>query len=107
MACGKRAKPSRRKHAERLSSTTSRTSQVEWRVIAPPEELLKLLKKGVTLRNSVAHVGEQTLDRETVEQILFAVRDVLWLLDYYRGFEWAYDHIRDETKSLLPNRESS
>jgi hypothetical protein len=71
------------------------------KALPPPQDALKSLRKGVTLRNQIAHAGGVTLKYETLEEVLLAVRDVLWLLDYYGGMEWAYEHVRDETKAML------
>ncbi len=73
----------------------------EDRVLPPPQEILEIIHKGVILRNRTAHASGATLRSETIKEILLAVSDVLWLLDYYRGFEWAHEHIRDETKTKI------
>jgi hypothetical protein len=39
-------------------------------------------------RNGVAHSGEIPSDEE-IEGVLILAWDVLWLLDYYAGFDWA------------------
>jgi len=67
----------------------------------PPVAILNTLTKGVNLRNDVAHVGRAGPSYDTVDEILRAVRDVLWLLDYYRGFEWAIDNLSGETVTAL------
>jgi hypothetical protein len=71
------------------------------RVKPPPDAILDALKKGVQLRNRVAHVGAASLSYDTVEEVLKAVHDVLWLLDYYRGFKWALDNLTGETMTAL------
>jgi len=73
---------------------------IQGRVEPPPGPLLATLRKGVKLRNDVAHAGSEP-SYDTVEEILRAVRDVLWLLDYYRGFEWALDNLTGETMTAL------
>jgi hypothetical protein len=70
-------------------------------VKAPPDALLKTLEKGVHLRNQIAHVGDTVPDYDTVEEILRAVKDVLWLLDYYRGYAWALEHLSPTTRTTL------
>jgi hypothetical protein len=67
----------------------------------PPKPVLDALLKGVTLRNELAHAGGQGPASRTVEEILRAVHDLLWLLDYYSGHEWALDHLRPEARSAL------
>jgi hypothetical protein len=72
------------------------------KVIAPPKvEILDVLTKGVQLRNKVTHASASEPRYETLEEVLLAVRDVLWLLDYYRGFTWALDNIREEVRREL------
>jgi hypothetical protein len=70
-------------------------------VIAPPKPILDLLKKGVLLRNKVTHTGAEPPSRDSLEGILQAVQDVLWLLDYYRGHGWANQRMSYETRQAL------
>jgi hypothetical protein len=65
------------------------------------DDLVPTLRKGVTLRNQVAHAGGPKLEFDTVESILLTVRDYLWLVDYYSGEEWALKHIRAEVQQKL------
>ena len=65
-----------------------------------PKELLELLKKGVYLRNKTTHVGGG-VSRETLKEILIAVRDLLYLLDFYCGHDWAFDHVSHEMTALI------
>lgn len=74
------------------------------KVLPPPKSILGLLEKGVGLRNKVAHARAVPLDAETLEAVLLAIEDVLWLLDYYRGHEWAWPHIRPDTRAELGRR---
>lgn len=75
--------------------------RIEGKVLPPPEDILKTLTKGVNLRNKVAHAGGVNLKYDTVEEVLLAVRDVLWLLDYYGGIEWACEHVSDKTRATM------
>ena len=70
-------------------------------VVCPPDVILDWLKKGVTIRNKIVHVEPPRLTYETLEEVLLAVCDVLWILDYYRGFEWALDNVRPETRNKM------
>jgi hypothetical protein len=70
-------------------------------ILPPPKSILDLLEKGVSLRNQVAHARALPLKPGTLESILLAIQDVLWLLDYYRGHEWAWPHIREQTRAEL------
>jgi hypothetical protein len=56
------------------------------------DELIKVLKVGVTLRNALAHRGEQILS-DRLDKTLRAVRNVLWTLDAARGYEWAAEYV--------------
>jgi hypothetical protein len=75
------------------------------RVLAPPPDILNTLRKGVglrnELRNELTHRGVASLEHDTLEAVLSAVRDVLWLLDYYSGFAWAINNITEETRRYL------
>lgn len=70
-------------------------------MLPPPRRIRAVLGEGVELRNRIAHVGSVDLGRDRLEEILLAVRDVLWLLDYYQGSTWALEHIRPETRKEL------
>jgi hypothetical protein len=70
-------------------------------VLPPPRETLDVLKKGVFLRNRVAHVGAAAPSVDTLDQILAAVADLLWLLDYYQGFTWARNYVHFEVGERL------
>jgi hypothetical protein len=69
----------------------------------PPEQMLKSLKQGITIRNGIAHAGATAPDSVVVDEILTTVADVLWLVDYYCGAAWAAEwlsqSVRDELKS--------
>jgi hypothetical protein len=69
----------------------------------PPATVMEILKKGVIIRNQLAHAGSTSPTADTAEEILRAVRDVLWLLDYYCGQEWALGHLTAPTRDALQN----
>jgi hypothetical protein len=71
---------------------------IDGKVVAPPAIVLASLKKGVTIRNNLAHAGGFTPSLDTVDEVLDAVRDVLWLLDYYCGSDWALQFVRPDTR---------
>jgi len=82
------------------------------RVLAPPDEMIKIINKGVTIRNEIVHGKKATVSSETVEEILNAIRDLLYLLDYYDGHLWAWAHINPiHLNSLIasakPDKEAS
>jgi len=74
---------------------------IEGKVLPPPKSIMDLLKKAVAIRNQVAHIGGKPSDDETLDQILEAISDTLWLLDYYCGHLWAYSHIAESTRQEL------
>jgi hypothetical protein len=67
----------------------------------PPRHLLDDLKKGVTMRNQLAHAGSIDPCGESVEVILLSVHDLLWIVDYYTGNSWAIEFLRSETLAAL------
>jgi hypothetical protein len=83
----------------------------------PPDALIETLKKAVTIRNEVVHVGRPTapsrrrgsreIKSETADAIRDATSDVLWLFDLYRGHSWAEGCLSPETRASfgLPERE--
>ncbi|MEK6333473.1 MAG: hypothetical protein AABM67_00895 [Acidobacteriota bacterium] len=71
---------------------------VNGKVLPPPSELVETLKKGVRLRNQVIHSKTEPLEHDTLREILLAVQSLLWILDYYSGFEWAWEHVDGITK---------
>lgn len=71
------------------------------KAVSPPKAITDTLKKGVLLRNKVTHTGADAPKYDTLEEVLQAVKDVLWLLDYYRGDEWALEHVRPEVRTLM------
>jgi hypothetical protein len=70
-------------------------------VKSPPQPIMQDIRKGVSLRNGLAHRGQPPPDFETLESILLAVKDCLWLFDYYAGHVWASKFIRRETLEAL------
>jgi hypothetical protein len=70
-------------------------------VKAPPPEVMSAIKKGVSIRNGVVHAGTPIPTEDTAIEILDAVRDLLFLLDYYCGNDWAFDHLRSGTRQAL------
>jgi hypothetical protein len=62
-----------------------------------PMAIQEQLKKGVTVRNKVTHRGEDALSHASLKEVLLAVKDLLWLLDFHSGSGWALAHVRPET----------
>jgi hypothetical protein len=76
-------------------------NKINDKVIPPPPSILATLKKGVTIRNQLAHTGNSKPTFDDVQEILNAVHDLLWMVDYYLGSSWALDNLRAETKAML------
>lgn len=63
-----------------------------------PDGLIETIKHANGARNRVVHVWtSETVDTELVDRALKMVRDLLYLMDYYAGQEWALRHVRDDT----------
>jgi hypothetical protein len=76
---------------------------IRGKVLSPPAPLLTSIRKGIEQRNRLVHGREDTISYEALQEILFAVRDTAYLLDFYRGHEWALERIRlDTRKALMP-----
>lgn len=75
--------------------------RVEGEIRLPPPRIMECLKRAVNMRNATTHTGRQVIESDTLKEILSSVKDVLWLLDYYRGSAWALDFIRPEIRSTL------
>jgi len=65
-----------------------------------PTKVVDTIKKGVSLRNKTAHKGEG-VKGDTLKEILNAVHDLLYLLDFYAGHTWALEAVSYETQQLL------
>ncbi len=81
-----------------LLPTTNRVSQ---KVFAPKSILNEALRKGVFIRNQIVHGKATTITYETLEEILLAVHDVLWILDYCSGYDWALKYVRQDIQKIL------
>lgn len=64
-----------------------------------PKDIIDTIKKGVALRNSVAHTGIPDIKFDTLNNILHSVEDLLWILDYYSGYDWALNYISPEVRA--------
>lgn len=67
------------------------------RILPPPKSIRTALSKGVELRNKTTHVGQDAPPGKDLEELLLAIRDLLYLLDFYCGFKWSEENIRRET----------
>jgi hypothetical protein len=73
----------------------------EGKVLPPPKDMIDRLKDAITQRNRIAHFSGEPLRSWDVQEVLEDVRDVLWLLDYYQGNDWAPGYMRVETLEAL------
>ena len=75
-----------------------------------PKSIRKALSEMGTLRNKITHTGEHDpegpqLTMDFLDETLGAVRDLLWLLDYYAGHLWAKEYVsRERLKELSESR---
>lgn len=62
-------------------------------ILPLPDALDRTIKKGVSARNKIVHLGHQAPSRESTDKILVAINDVIWLLDYLGGHDWALEYM--------------
>jgi len=65
--------------------------------ILPSESMIENLKKWVTKRNEITHLGKKPLTREKLEEMLLTIKDILHIIDFNCGHEWAIRHIRESS----------
>jgi hypothetical protein len=58
-----------------------------------PAELRKVLDNMATARNHLVHRGDMERGWRQLESDLIAVKDLLYLLDYYEGQDWALERL--------------
>ena len=75
--------------------------KVTKKVFEPKSYLYEVLRKGVQMRNQIVHGRTTAITYETLEEILLAVHDVLWILDYCSGFSWALGYVRPNIQKIL------
>ncbi|MGH9970474.1 MAG: hypothetical protein ACREBG_22160 [Pyrinomonadaceae bacterium] len=73
---------------------------INGRVLVPPQQL-DTIRKWVGRRNRMVHGNPESVEPDDLKELLLVVRDVLWLLDYYRGSKWAIDYLRTQTREAL------
>jgi hypothetical protein len=70
-------------------------------VVPPPKEITRSLQQGVEARNRTVHVGASPPDGVELKELLLSVRDLLYILNYYCGFDWALTNVRPEIRKEL------
>jgi hypothetical protein len=71
------------------------------RVLPLPANCRKELMAAVHARNQLAHRKPAALPPDSLARKFRAVNDLLWLLDYYCGRDWALEHMSPETRAEL------
>ena len=82
--------------------TETRTSD---RAAPIPKHLLKRLDRAMEKRNDLTHTEEPPPSTEEVAELLSSVNDLLYLLDWFAGQEWALAHLSEETRAAYPEGE--
>jgi hypothetical protein len=70
-------------------------------VVPPPKEILRSLQQGVEARNRTIHIGAAPPNRDELKELLLSVKDLLYILDYYCGFDWALTNVRPHIQKEL------
>lgn len=72
------------------------------RALAPPKYVLTEVQEIVKCRNKIAHgTGSEVPNDEVLGVWLTAIRDILWLTDYYSGCAWAIEHLSERFRNEL------
>jgi len=90
----------RRLLAEYLPSLKT-PATIEGKALALPKSVLDLIDKAVATRNRVAHASGEDVGHDSLEEMLIAIKDVLWMLDFYGGATWAISHVSPLTRTGL------
>ncbi|MGJ8648551.1 MAG: hypothetical protein ACSHXJ_16815 [Marinomonas colpomeniae] len=80
---------------------------INGKVLRPPNSVINTIRKGVELRNKLVHGREEAVTAEEVRLMLEAVRDLLYMLDYYRGHDWAMDRLSPEILEYLKSKKDN
>ncbi len=70
--------------------------RIKGKTVSIPDRILSEIRSGVLLRNQIAHKGAVSPKSDKLQRILFAVSDLLWILDLYGGYAWAGNYLRPE-----------
>ena len=76
-------------------------NKINGKVLAPPKDIIDVLKKGVSIRNDITHKGGPAPKHETMEEIFSAIKETLLLLYFYSGHQWAFEYISKEVRQNL------
>jgi hypothetical protein len=78
-------------------------NRIAGKVLPAPKSMIKRVAEAVETRNRIAHGRGGVIDPEELWDFLRTARDLLYLLDYYRGHEWAWENIGHQTRNELLN----
>jgi hypothetical protein len=67
-----------------------------------PDAVYKGVIEAVRKRNTVVHRKSSGIRHDELTRMLLAIGDLLWLLDYYSGHDWALAYVRREVLSGGP-----
>lgn len=76
-------------------------SKIEGRVLEPSKRIRTAIRNGIEARNQSVHMGSEPPKGKALKELLMSIRDLLYLLDFYCGFEWALEYIRDEVREEM------
>jgi hypothetical protein len=71
--------------------------------VAPfvPDKMIEVGRnKGVSPRNKTIHIGQE-VSAKVLNELLLAVQDFLYVMDYYAGHQWAWDHVTKDTREAM------
>jgi hypothetical protein len=67
---------------------------INGQAVTVPDSIKDELKKAITLRNEIVHGRSGSLTRDTTEEVLYSVRDLLYFLDALTDLKWwAFEHV--------------
>jgi len=71
------------------------------RVLCPSPEMVKEVQKWIGIRNELSHGKAADINVDELTKFLLLVSDLLYAVDYARGFDWALELIQPETRKSL------
>lgn len=64
-----------------------------------PRQLLTTIEQAIEARNRIVHRGDSPPNDEETAAILVAANDVLYLLDWFAGHDWALAYVSSQVAS--------